>query len=101
MISTVTFSDGGSQRANGPQPSKKGRIPGPAGEGKGASRLSTVKWSFKMRFRRASCTVWIVALLPEPWKAISVGFVELPVLDMLGGVVLRVKKVVEDPSAAM
>ena len=54
-----------------------------------------------MRFRRASCTVWIVALLPEPWKAISVGFVELPVLDILGGVVLRVKKVVEDPSAAM
>lgn len=45
--------------------------------------------------------MWIVALLPEPWKAISVGFVELPVLDMLGGVVLRVKKVVEDPSAAM
>ena len=54
-----------------------------------------------MRFRRASCTVWIVALLPEPWNAISVGFVGLPELDMLGGVVLRVKKVVDDPSAAM
>lgn len=45
--------------------------------------------------------MWIVALLPEPWKAISVGFVESPVPDMLGGIVLRVKKVVEDPSVDM
>jgi hypothetical protein len=36
MPSIVTFSVGGSQRLNGPQPSKKGRTPGPAGEGKGA-----------------------------------------------------------------
>jgi hypothetical protein len=39
MLSSVTFSEGGSQRLNGPQPSKKGRMPGPAGEGKGAECL--------------------------------------------------------------
>lgn len=36
----VIFSEGGSQRAYGPQPSKKGRMPGPAGEGKGAVRVN-------------------------------------------------------------
>jgi hypothetical protein len=34
----VTFSVGGIQRLKGPQPSKKGRTPGPAAEGKGAGR---------------------------------------------------------------
>jgi hypothetical protein len=29
------------------------------------------------RIRRASCTVWTVALLPEPWKARRVGFMLL------------------------
>jgi hypothetical protein len=36
MVARETFSEGGNQREKGPQPSKKGRIPGPAGEGKGA-----------------------------------------------------------------
>jgi hypothetical protein len=36
MDSRDTFSAGGSQRAKGPQPVKKGRTPGPAGDGKGA-----------------------------------------------------------------
>jgi hypothetical protein len=36
MASRETFSAGGSQRAKGPQPVKKGRTPGPAAEGKGA-----------------------------------------------------------------
>lgn len=30
------------------------------------SRLMTSKWGAIKRFRRASWTVWIVALLPEP-----------------------------------
>jgi hypothetical protein len=38
MVARETFSEGGNQREKGPQPSKKGRIPGPAGEGKGAGR---------------------------------------------------------------
>jgi hypothetical protein len=37
-------------------------------------RDSIWKWSFRTRVRRASWTVWIVALLPEPWKARRVGF---------------------------
>lgn len=37
------------------------------------SRLSIVQYGFSTRFRRANCTVWIVALLPEPWKARRVG----------------------------
>lgn len=57
----------------GPQPSKKGRIPGPAGEGKGASRETMLKWGLMSRVRRASWMVWMVALEPEPWKARSVG----------------------------
>jgi hypothetical protein len=36
MVARETFSEGGNQREKGPQPSKKGRMPGPAGEGKGA-----------------------------------------------------------------
>jgi hypothetical protein len=37
--------------------------------------------------------VWIVALLPEPWNANSVGFALSLVPDMFGGVVLLVKYV--------
>jgi hypothetical protein len=44
--------------------------------------------------------VWIVALLPEPWKARSVGLTA-PELDMVGGGVLSVKKGVVEPDAAM
>lgn len=74
-------------------------MPGPAGEGKGASRDSMVKWSLRTRLRRASWTVWIVALLPEPWKARSVGL-GFSEVDMVGGV-LSVKKEVLEPGVAM
>ena len=65
------------------------------------SRHSTLKCSLRTRFRRASCTVWIVALLPEPWNANSVGFVLSLVSDMFGGVVPLVKYVGFDGSAVM
>jgi hypothetical protein len=54
-------------------PSKNGRTPGPAGEGKGASILSISKSFFKCRDNLANCTVCTVLLLPEPWKARRVG----------------------------
>lgn len=41
--------------------------------------------------------MWIVALLPEPWKARSVGLGD----DMLGGVRGRVKKDVGSAAAAI
>lgn len=44
--------------------------------------------------------MWIVALLPEPWKARSVGLTA-PELDMVGGGVLSVKKGVVEPDVAM
>lgn len=59
------------------------------------------KCSFNTRFRRASCTVWIVALLPEPWKARSVGLTGPPELAISGGSVLCVKKVALDPSVGI
>ena len=37
------------------------------------SKDSMLKWGFRRRPRRASWTVWTVALLPEPWKARRVG----------------------------
>lgn len=38
------------------------------------------------RISRASCTVCIVALLPEPWNASRVGFVVFPDVAPGGGV---------------
>lgn len=37
------------------------------------SSTSILKCGFRRRFSRASWTVWIVVLLPEPWKARIVG----------------------------
>ena len=59
-----------------------------------------VKWSFNTRFRRASCTVWIVALLPLPWKARRVGF-GASEMGMPGGCALSVKKGGVDAHCAM
>lgn len=52
------------------------------------SRLSTLKYGLINRISRASCTVCMVALLPEPWKARSVGLMveleEVPTGGVLG-----------------
>lgn len=50
-----------------------------------------LKCSFRTRLRRASCTVWIVALLPEPWKARMVGLTGSAGWDIFAGGVLRVR----------
>lgn len=101
------------QRLKGPQPSKKGRTPGPGWEAKGAgefvsfsclgrtrnrnicacklvrrvgfyeitksipSRLSISKSEPMTLFSLAICTECTMALLPEPWKARTTGFIIL------------------------
>lgn len=48
------------------------------------SRLSTSKWSLITLISLASWIVCTVALLPEPWKASSVGFTGPPMPASLG-----------------
>jgi hypothetical protein len=54
MVARETFSEGGNQREKGPQPSKKGRIPGPAGEGKGAGECKCVDENEGVRWERGT-----------------------------------------------
>ena len=49
------------------------------------SKLSTSNWSLITLIKRANCTVCMVALLPEPWKASRVGLTGPLDVEPFGG----------------